>query len=120
MKPLPETLDRIAELAAKATPGPWYRSRRNPQDEILGDNHMVGDTIVVTAVASIYRNDTSEVISGQNADYIAALDPATVLRLVAVARAAVAWTDSWDVDGPEPASCNEHDLALIRAIRGTP
>jgi hypothetical protein len=84
MTPLPETLDRLQELAAKATPGPyrtWLAYKKLPSH---------GSLVCATApghqVQTEYAGGT---FPGADMDYFAALDPATVRYLIRMARAAV-------------------------------
>jgi hypothetical protein len=76
------TLDTLERLAKEATPGPWdvkdgnvFGDINNPKHD--GDSPLIGE--IWKHPAKAFR---------ANGKYIAALDPDTVLRLVAVCRAA--------------------------------
>ncbi len=76
-------LDRIANLAEMATKGPW----RVERDDAWHGQHVMAGTIMVADVP-MFGNTCSA-----DCDLIAALSPDTVLRLVAVCRAAKAYRD---------------------------
>ena len=60
---------KLRELALAATPGPWRAQQRNKQEAI----YIVGPDHTPPACHAFYAN---------NADYIAAAHPATVLALL--------------------------------------
>ena len=63
------SLSSLRELALAATPGPWQAQQRNKQEAI----YIVGPDHTPPACHAFYAN---------NADYIAAAHPATVLALL--------------------------------------
>ena len=63
------SLSSLRELALAATPGPWRAQQRNKQEAI----YIVGPDHTPPACHAFYAN---------NADYIAAAHPATVLALL--------------------------------------
>ena len=68
-------LDRLEALAREATPPTWYAARHGKRVTV-----DAGSTIVVTAAP--HRDQQA------NAAYIAAANPAAVIKLIAVVRAA--------------------------------
>ncbi len=141
---LPETLDRIAELAAKAHEAAdacesweWSRSYGMGREEDGGvdfhwclmdpdgDSGRTLDLFTVTlcsqerGIASGERFCDNPVPA-----LIAALDPATVLRLVAVARAAVDLdrrVSNYSPTGQDNPHVEAADWReFVAAIRGTP
>lgn len=90
------TLDRLAELAAAATPGPWGRlydyGASEPPD-------MRPGTYFLTNASSDDRHPIAQAVAGPDAAYIVAASPDTILRLIAVVRAAQEVVDAMDV-GP--------------------
>ena len=73
------SLDELAGLAEKATPGPWRAST----DERYG--YFVSGS-ALDWIADMGKTNQA----GIDADFIAACDPGTVLKLIAVAKAAKA------------------------------
>ena len=71
------SLDELAGLAEKATPGPWRAST----DERYG--YFVSGS-ALDWIADMGKTNQA----GIDADFIAACDPGTVLKLIAVAKAA--------------------------------
>jgi hypothetical protein len=89
-------LDRIAELAKKATPGPWHSPG-------IGEVHAPDHRVIVEAQFAC--NDPDSLCGTQaDAEYIAALSPEVVLAMVEVIRAAkemrVAWKKTETFLGP--------------------
>lgn len=81
----PLSLDALEALAKAATPGPWrkslgsvYPEGRQPGWEPLS----IGDGVAIDARWPILAGENHEA----DAAFIAALDPTTVLRLIAAAR----------------------------------
>jgi hypothetical protein len=75
-------LDALEKLAEKATPGPWtsqYDNDVGPNDEGFWEFFSISGI-----GAQIHGSDQKD-----NADYIAACDPQTILRLCAMARKGV-------------------------------
>jgi len=80
-------LDKLEQLAKAATPGPW---RWNDDDGSLGTSHDEGTHYVSVA----FGEPTAEgnhriIIDDRGAAYISAASPDVVLKLIAVARAAL-------------------------------
>jgi hypothetical protein len=77
-------LDRLATLAKAATPGPWYIEAQR-----RGEGARSFGVVTVNAHESGYPGaEMYGVRSAADAAYIAALDPTTVLDLIAMAREA--------------------------------
>jgi hypothetical protein len=82
-------LDRLATLAKAATPGPWrwWHERGSswtprdgkPPSRLSSDHYMHG---------GVLDHRYPEILTPDDAAYIAALDPTTVLDLIAMAREA--------------------------------
>ena len=74
-EPLSALCTRLETLAAKATPGPWrYGGDDEPWNVV---HNSAEDEVVIVTTSGLYAD----------ARYLAALDPETVRRLVAAARA---------------------------------
>lgn len=87
MQPLTrDELDNLERLAEAATPGPWVQSA-------LAELYIVpaGDALVIASVGE-YADDGSLDLkfhnSTHNQSFIAAANPDTILRLIAMARRA--------------------------------
>lgn len=87
--------DRLEALAAKATPGPWI-STYETDDPPVGA--LMGESVIETrapgisdlermVVGTTYYDGTRPACCAEDARYLAALDPETVRRLIAAARA---------------------------------
>lgn len=87
---------RLEALAAKATPGPWI-STYETDDPPVGA--LMGESVIETrapgisdlermVVGTTYYDGTRPACCAEDARYLAALDPATVLRLCAAVEAA--------------------------------
>lgn len=91
-------LDRIEELAKAATPGPWapvdgggHSPWRHLAIRTIGKNGKPSHT---GTIAQVYK--TYDDVGANNASYIAACDPSTILQLVRDARAGRALTAAID------------------------
>ena len=82
------TLDELAGLAEKATPGPWHREIDNIDQEVAAATYwVIGANRAARkdgAVALGYNSNNDD----NDTAYIAACDPGTVLKLLAVVREA--------------------------------
>src|SRR3990167_4698406 len=81
-------LDRLEANAEKATPGPWYQVDDGGSVSADGYDIGAGGPDAMDGPHIAYMEPLDE--GRDNARYLAALDPATLLALVAVARAAEA------------------------------
>ena len=85
----PESLsalcDRLEALAAKATPGPWHDEGVDDYDERNGAWRRINVWTQDSCVAE--GEDCADGVALACAAYLAALDPETVHRLIAAARA---------------------------------
>ena len=82
-KTLTEKLDELKELALKATPSPWHNTGEDqyaPGEFILGGDIPDSADEGLVAIACRYGHHSKD---KDNADYIAAVDPDTVLTLIA-------------------------------------
>ena len=81
------SLDKLAELAKAATPGPWHVEEDidPPTYWVIGANREERKDGAV-ALGYNSNNDANDV------PYIAACDPATILKLLAVVKAAKEWS----------------------------
>jgi hypothetical protein len=83
------TLDTLERLAKEACPGPWSHGLdMDPPDSTIeaGNNGAVCHIQEHGSMNTVNR--TGERFSHDDARYIAALDPDTILKLIAVCRAA--------------------------------
>lgn len=85
------TLDDLAAAAEKATPGPWWTPEQDADPAIVYGPD--GDEI-----ATVQGNLGKGQDASDNARFIALADPTTVLRLVAVVRAADSYSPERDHD----------------------
>lgn len=88
----PADLDGLEALAKAATPGPWRFDGWQMVSDAEGLNY--GTRIVLDVeeghVYSEYSSDSASLdVTPEDADFIAAANPATVLQLIALARRAV-------------------------------
>lgn len=137
----PIDLDKIKEAAGKATPGPWFVAGAPwlPSDVetyVLAYNpdphagEMVCDmpTADMAGVEDRYEDDEWSARNDANAAHIAAADPATVLKLVAVVEAArrarielaalipnpkSPSLEDWPVQNPADAECLNNAYAFL-------
>ena len=110
-------IDRIDELAGKATPGPWVllcHAESGNTQEICAPGHTTNGTDKIVdclwgSAVDRGRNDYA---------YIAALDPQTLLALAKVVRAAKALCEAWPSFGvADPAAVALRDsLKAVRAV----
>ena len=125
--------DRLEALAAKATPGPWI-STYETDDPPVGA--LMGESVIETrapgisdlermVVGTTYYDGTRPACCAEDARYLAALDPETVRRLIAAARAGDALAEAIDRNTtaysgthPENCCCGQH-LALYQWRRAT-
>lgn len=84
-------LARIKKAAEKATKGPW-KAFKTPTGLLIGIGEETGEGI--TDARGGLWGDAEEAV--RNADHIVACDPQTILQLVAVVEAALAYMDSYD------------------------
>ena len=97
------TIKELRRLATAATPGPWTTQGHTGSSEIDGSNpytvfEINGGAIRVVDVAydRDYYYPEGGVTGEPDAAYIAAADPTTILALLDVVEAAVAWRgDKW-------------------------
>lgn len=87
-----DELDRLEELAAAATPGPW-RTFDDSAVIAAGD----ADTLVATGLSDAGPTFNADVYGlnwRDDAAFIAACDPDTIRRLIADARLGAAWREA--------------------------
>jgi len=91
-------LEKLQQLAREATPGPWRW-----EETIYGESVRDVHNEPVFFAGSVGHENATLHISDEDARYIAAADPTTVLALIRVARAAAAWREvrRWQRMGPE-------------------
>jgi len=75
-------IDELERLAKAATPGPWAHDRYNSVNYV---NWYGFDEPPITCTVTSLGNDEN------NSKYIAAANPDTILKLIAVVRAAQNW-----------------------------
>jgi hypothetical protein len=94
-------LDTLEKLAREATPGPWRT-----------DPHALAVYGAERSVATLYTKSGAITGHERNAPYIAAADPATVLKMIAAIRAAAEHVESMD-------NYEHGDLVPMNRTRGT-
>ena len=95
-------LDNLEALARAATPGPWIYFYEGGGDYPVIRRNSDDDEIVC---CSRYHCEQSHEVMSANAQYVASVDPATVLALIALARRAPAPVAA--LDAPEAAHADD-------------
>ncbi len=109
-------LDRLGELAGKATPGPWFsvgdgRLETVAPDDVEPDHAPAGTCVLLSPNMSLGARQAT-----RDADFIAAASPSVVAALVRVAKAALEKRDAahainHTVAGAWEAGCKRYDAA---------
>ncbi len=112
-------LDRLGELAGKATPGPWVASPNNPE---IPDSHWSVDRFDHREQDDAKNPVISDAFRrGADAQYIAAASPSVVAALVRIAIAAKA-VDRLDCEMDSTQEIEDALAALsaaLSAVEGT-
>lgn len=129
-------INELEKLAKQATPGPWHSASvdfgQGPVCLVSLPKAAIDPLKTENHIAAIMESENAE----RNSEFIAAANPDTVMKLIAVARAAIEWRDTrGDEDHPAARSrlavtverlcpstkwwCEQCDVESIAAI-GTP
>ena len=95
-------LTELERLAKDATPGPWNAMAKPEPSRVDHGYRLIATCTSPNSIAVYARTENMEFGKrgwqwGDDASFIAALDPQTVLALIKCARAAVEWRN--DLDG---------------------
>jgi len=104
------TLDDLERLAKAATPGPWHWDEDREHLLPDGADAYTGESVLFAAPCG-YEN-SYPVISDEDASYIAACSPQTILALCRVAKAAKEWREH----GPGQSHCEDEDCPCTSTV----